>query len=620
MLLVVGMIATEAAFAGNYSVSMCAGIPPLVNNSWQPFNNNTTYLETNANCGSPDVTGGSSVTSGLAAVDVLRLTTNVPAGALAGWRFTAPAGDTISAISMDRDLFNNGPGWEPQIVDGTGTPLPGETCPFNGSNGGCEASGPAIHTGLNTASLAIELLCNPAGTGLTVCGNGFSEHDGRVELNSATVTVTDEQPPQIVAASGSLFAGGLVRSTLSGTINGSDNSGVQYARVYVDNAQVAQQASACDFTRLAPCPTSSSNQLSLDTRTLSTGLHQIQAAVVDAAGNQTLGSPVQVTVDNANPSAPSSLLVNGRGGGAWVNQPATITWTNPGQQLQGDPISQVNWVACIGTETRLPASGCDAQHAQTSPLGSLVFNPAQDPAFAGQPQGVYTVFVWLQDALGNTSQANSAAISFGYQTSPPPPPRSISVSGRGPYTITLGAPAHLAPLTATNWTACNNRGTCTPALMSPGLSFRFDPDHTPQFQHRPYGRYTVRAWLQDAAGNTDPADSTTVTIDHRKRTVGRSSPGLRILSVRRNGRALRVRGSAARALSGHVTIVAHYALGARTRSAEKTVRVAHGKWAAVLELPGSAVTLRVTVLRHSSARWRAQTVTRYIHHRASTKR
>ncbi len=613
MMLVVGVIATGTAFAGSYQVSACAAIAPPVNNSWQPFNNNTAYLETSANCAGSDVTGGSASTSGLAAADILRLTTNVPASAIAGWQFTAPPGDTISAISLDRDLYEQGEGWIPQIVDGAGSVLPGETCSFSAGNGGCEVAGPSTHTGLNTASLAIELICHPEPFGLSACGNGFSEHDARVELNSATITITDEQAPQITAASGPLFAGGLVRGTLSGTIDGSDNSGVQYARVYVDGAQVAQQASSCDFTRPAPCPASSNNQFSIDTRALANGVHQIQAAVVDAAGNQTLGSPVQVMVDNVNPGAPSGLLVNGRSGGAWLNQPATITWTNPAQP-EGDPIGQVNWIACIGSETRVPASGCDAQHSQTSSLRSLAFNPAQDPAFAGQPQAVYTVFVWLADVFGNTTQANSAAISFGYQTTPPPPPRSISVSGKGPYTITLSAPAHLAPLTATNWTACNSKGTCTPTQTSPGLAFRFDPNHTPQFQRSPYGRYELRAWLADAAGNTNPADSATLAINHSKN--GKANPELHILSVRRTRHALHVRGSAARTLSGHITIIVHYTLWARSHSVQKTVRVAHGRWAAILGLPANALTASVTVVRHSSRRWLSQTVTRHVHHRA----
>jgi hypothetical protein len=419
MLLAASAIVAGTASAGTYQVSACAGATALINNSWQPFDNNTTYLETSSNCGSADVTGRSGATSGLAAADVLKLETNVPAGATAGWRFTAPAGDEISAITMDRDLYEEGGGWVPRVVDADGNPLAGETCPFNG--GGCEKSGETLHTGLDTPSLAIELLCEPEPFQPSTCANGSLQHAGRVELNSATVTITDNQPPQITSLSGSLFTNGPVHGTLSGTIDASDNSGMQYARLYVDGAQVAQQALACDFTRTAPCPASSSNQFSLDTSTLANGPHQVQAAVVDAAGNQTLAGPVQITVENTAPIAPSTTT--------------------------------------------------------TSPI------------------------------------------------TPPPP---------GPSTS--GKPA-------------------------------------------------------------------------------KASPRLLILHLTRSRRALHVRGTAAKTLSGHVTIVVHYTLGGRSHSVQKTVPVAHGKLAATIGLPVGAWTNRVTVLYRGASDWLAQAVTRYVHHR-----
>jgi len=611
MLLGAWALAAGSSFAGTYEVAACAGAAPLVNNSWAPFNNDASHLETRANCGIGEIAGYSGTTSGLAAADVLGLGTQTPEGAVAGWTFTAPAGDTISAISMSRDLFDDGPGWLPQIIDAASTPLPGESCPYNGSNGGCEISGAATHTGLDTTSLTIEVLCSPASEELTVCGGGSTLHSARAELNSATVTINDEQPPQLTSTSGPLFTGNLVRGAISGTIDSSDaGSGVQYARLYADGALMAQQLSSCDFTQPVPCPTSSSAQFSLNTSALSNGPHEIQAAVVDAAGNQTLGASDQIMVDNVNPSAPTGVLVDGHGGGTWTNQPATITWTNPSQPAY-DPIGQVNWIACPGVETSIPASGCDAPHSQSGPLSSLTFDPSHDPVFAGQPQGSYTVFVWLQDAIGNTSQANAAAISFGYQTSPPPPPKSITAIGRGPYTITLTAPAHLAPVTQTNWTACNSRDVCTPTESSAGLSFVFAPSRTRPFQHSPYGRYTIRAWLQDAAGNTSPAQAATLTIDHSE--SGKASPELHIIGVRRTARALHVRGSAASALSGHVTIVVRYRLRARFHATRATVRAARGKWLAVLLLPRGATATRITAVSQGSRRWLAQTVTRDTH-------
>ena len=416
-------IATGAASAGTYQVTACADAPALVNNSWQSFNSDPTQLEIPpAHCGINEITGAKSETSGLAAADVLELSTQTPQGAVAGWTFSAPSGDTISAISMNRDLFENSEGWLPQIVDNTGTPLPEETCLYNGSR--CELSGAANHTGLDATSLTIEVLCEPTPP-FGACGNGSSLHGARVELDGAIVTITDNEPPQITSTSGSLFTGGVVRGTITGTIDGSDSSGVQYAGVYVDGAQVAQQALACDFTQPAPCPASSSNQFSLDTTTLANGPHQIQAAVVDAAGNQTLGSPVQITVENSAP----------------------VVSTTP-------------------------------------------TTPVTPP------------------------------------TTPPPP-----------------------------------------APIIPGK----------------------------------PA---------------KARPQLRILGVTRTRHVLHVRGAAAKTLVGHVTIVVRYTLRGRSHSVKKTVRVANGKWAAVLRLPSGAWTSRVTVLYRGATLWLAQTVTRYVHHRA----
>ncbi len=83
------------------------------------------------------------------------------------------SGDTISAITMDRDLYSSkAKGGSRRSSMRRATSLPGETCPFSASNGGCESSGAATHTGLDTTSLAIELLCDPEPFQLSVCGNG----------------------------------------------------------------------------------------------------------------------------------------------------------------------------------------------------------------------------------------------------------------------------------------------------------------------------------------------------------------------------------------------------------------------------------------------------------------
>ena len=98
----------------------------------------------------------------------------------------------------------------------------------------------------------------------------------------------------------------------------------------------------------------------------------------------------------------------------------------------------------------------------------------------------------------------------------------------------------------------------------------------------------------------------------------RASPRLQIRSVTRTKHELHVRGASAETLVGHVTIVVRYTLRGRSHSVQKSVRVASGKSAAVLRLPGGAWTSRVTVIYHGAADWLAQVVTRYVHHRAGT--
>jgi hypothetical protein len=185
----------SGAYAATYRVSACTEAQPK-RGPWRQFegeDESARYLETEEACSKSEVTGPSRELSGLAAADKRELSTNVPAGAAAGWTFTAPSGDTITAVSMWRDLYAGAEGWVPEIVDAQGEVLKGETCKFEHS--GCEVDGSSTHTELNTTALTIELLCEPHPDGLEACVNGYSLHNGRVELSNVTVTVVGEQPP-----------------------------------------------------------------------------------------------------------------------------------------------------------------------------------------------------------------------------------------------------------------------------------------------------------------------------------------------------------------------------------------------------------------------------------------
>jgi hypothetical protein len=321
----------EVAHAGSYPVGACAGTPGNVNHSWTALNTNPSYLETSSNCGAQDVTGGgarSGATSGLAADDILELSTNVPSGATAGWTFQAPDGTTITAATWDRDLFEQSDGWTPEVLDGSGNVLPGETCQFVAEDGGCEVAGTATHTGLDTDALTIEVVCTPEVDDSQTCGNGFSEHEARVELDSASITLTDETPPSVSATGGTLFASGYQHGILSATVSGSDPIGVQYTRVYIDGQQVAQQSFACDFTYTVPCASRATAEFEVDTSKLTDGPHKVQVSLVDAAGNETMSSPQTLMVWNKPLPVPIAGQVQEHPNG-WTSQPTTLTWTNP---------------------------------------------------------------------------------------------------------------------------------------------------------------------------------------------------------------------------------------------------------------------------------------------------
>ena len=116
----------QIAYAGSFQVSTCGVVPGFGNNSWVPLNSDAINLETSNRCGTADVTGQSGSTSGLAASDVLGLSSGAVAGATAGWRFTAPAGDAIGSITLDRDLFLLlRPGWRTEFAAPSGSSLPG---------------------------------------------------------------------------------------------------------------------------------------------------------------------------------------------------------------------------------------------------------------------------------------------------------------------------------------------------------------------------------------------------------------------------------------------------------------------------------------------------------------
>lgn len=466
--------------------------------------------------------------------------------------------------------------------------------------------------------LAIRLACDAAAFGEAVCSTGLAVHHARVELNSATVTITDNQPPSITATAGALFTStGYQHGSLVGTISGADNSGVSSVRVYVDGNKVADSGFACDFTYAEPCPASvTSPALTLDTTRLADGPHQVQAAVIDAAGNETRGPVRQLLLANHPPGAPVGVAVTNAPTG-WINHAATIAWKPP-TPGSGLPIAGIDWIACPGVDATVPTAGCGTVHSQTTPVTSLTEDPRTEPAFAGRLPGNYTVFIWLVDSSGNLNPVGPGRVSFGFDNTVPATPASLratpSSTGRS-FVITAVPSAHVAPITSVNWIACKTHGKCTTARDIAGRAFGFDPATNPAFKAAPRGRYAIRAWLRDAAGNASPSSARSITVTYttagRPRTTKRAGDALlRIRTTSLTGRNLRVGGTASPALVGHVRVVEHCRVGRVTHVLRRTTTVAGGRFAATLLQPLGAHVERVTVIFGGDRRLRAETVTR----------
>ena len=407
--------------SASYNISACEAVQGGTNNSWNPFDTNASYWETGNTCSSAGF---------LYTDDVLGLSTNIPQGTEAGWTFTAPAGTTITGAAVTRDFFKHDNNYLLFVREADGTMLD-SGCTFVA--GSCEVSGSESWNALSTSSISVGAHCsNNSGT---VCGNGATLHDVFAHLSSATITLVESASPSLTSTGGPLLAGGWQSGSQNGTISATDNTGIQYLRVYVDNTLANTVSLSCDFTFPVPCSAASNVNVLLNTAGFSDGGHQVQLAAVNAAGNETRSSAVNVNFDNTAPGAPV-----GMSGANVTSGPIGVSWSNPSQGA-GSPIAKVHWQACR------TGVGCTAAQNQTSSLTSLTFDPATTAPFSSSPNGSYTISVWLEDAAGNTNQANAGAISVTYgpsQTSPGST-GSQGTSNPPPSPATQGAP----PTTAT---------------------------------------------------------------------------------------------------------------------------------------------------------------------------
>jgi hypothetical protein len=394
--------AGTADASGTYQVSACNRAPHGENNSWTWATNDLSHYSSHATCPYP-VTGGREADQegGLSTTDALGLSSGATPGTEAGWKFVAPAGTSIVALSYERNIGHSFDGfndWSPALR-ADGNVVSGETCLDSVENGEtCAVGGPpgiepAQITGLSAHELSLGILCQaPAGD---ECVTGASEHQTWATTYGAIVTLSDPSPPILSAPVGALWtlsAAGFHKGTENVEVSAQDiGGGVASIVLSADGQPIDTYTAPCDFSFAQPCPLATRPQtLSLPTTELGDGKHTIALSAVDAAGNPSMLASEEITVDNNAPAAPVGLSAapTQTGGATFV-----VTWGDPPSQAA--PITSALYEVC-------PAAG-------QSPCSTPMTAPANGPASITVPGvGSWTIAVWLSDAAGNASPSSAA--------------------------------------------------------------------------------------------------------------------------------------------------------------------------------------------------------------------
>ena len=352
------------------------------------------------------------------------------AGDQAELTFTANAGTQITRVRMWRYLLKNDDNdWWPYIKAGATTI---DSCEFSSGATVCSVGGAGAWTpnaendmdefhlawydsapaenlpNLATSTFTVGILCRAQGN--SICGNGYLAPDSAAEIYSAFLTLTDPSTPTLGTTGGDWNGTGPLTTAPAFTVAGTDNSGIRAARLYLDGQQVAEQLSSCSYDRPRPCnDLPASAPLGFNPATISDGAHQLQLAVVDAAGNETRTVPVTRTVDGTPPAPPTAAQTQ-----AVVNE-ATVSW----QPAAAGAIATVSseWRLC-----RYEGQECGQWNPVSTPSGSIV-QPVYAPRLSVDVRNI--------DALGRTGAETTVALPWTYV---PTPGTSTTTTGTGTTT------------------------------------------------------------------------------------------------------------------------------------------------------------------------------------------
>jgi hypothetical protein len=186
--------------------------------------------------------GGGGPEDGLFAVDRIPSPPNTPKARAAGWRFSVPAGLTITRLTTQHYLGQRSAGeWFPYLKTAEGAVL--DTCEIPGGEDRCQRGEPAYDPFGPVATFTTSTTGLEGGVRCTAtagsCGNGVFVHAAWVALCSARVQITDSTAPSLSPQSGPVWTGGYLRGTREATPAANDTTGIRRTLVLIDGVERA---------------------------------------------------------------------------------------------------------------------------------------------------------------------------------------------------------------------------------------------------------------------------------------------------------------------------------------------------------------------------------------------
>ena len=229
--------------------------------------------------------------------------------------------------------------------------------------------------------------------------------------------------------------------------------------------------------------------------------------------------------------------------------------------------------------------------------------------------GAHTLTLQTENAAGSVAQVTHGIV---VDNTAPPAPVGLSVTSAsdGTYTMTWSdPPGHAAPIVSASYQFCPAVGPCN--MPETG------PDGHIAGLHAPSGARTVRMWLTDAAGQSDPGNAATAVLPMNKQKEGSPPPlpALR-LHYRLHGHSFVLTATVPSGVRGPVTF-SYMALRGHHRlaHAEHRAKVSHGRATAVFTLPRAALVAQVLWISASAADASAvAALIRLIHRRHSRRK